>query len=339
MGRLRKNQSMSIATRKLGRDGWALEVPAIGLGCMTMTRFYDAGDEAAALATVDRALELGCFFLDTADFYAGGENEKLVGRAVRGRRDSFVVATKFGLKPDPDDPAGRLIDGRPEYVREAVEDSLLRLGIDHIDLLYQHRVDPGTPIEETVGAMAGLVDEGKVRFLGLSEARPENIRKAHAVHPITALQNELSVWERGALEPGAALETCRELGIGFVAFSPLGRGFLTGRYSSPDDFDPADYRTRDPRMARETFDRNLALVGELREIASSLDATPAQVAIAWVLAQGDDIVPIPGTKSADRLRENLAAAELRLSGEALARLDALAPAVGDRYADMSFVAG
>jgi aryl-alcohol dehydrogenase-like predicted oxidoreductase len=324
-----------METRKLGTQG--LETSAIGLGCMGMSEFYGECDDEESIATIRRALDLGVTFLDTSDMYGKGDNEKLVGRAIEGRRDAVVLATKFGIRRG-DDPADRSIDGSPAYVKRACEASLRRLGVDHIDLYYQHRVDPDTPIEETVGAMGELVSEGKVRFLGLSEAKPETIRRAHSTHPISALQTEYSLWTRDPEEQ--LLPTVRELGIGFVAYSPLGRGFLTGRYQSVDDFADDDFRRFNPRFQGENFQRNLDLVERVREIAAEKDVTPGQLALAWVLAQGEDIVPIPGTKRVSYLEENVGAADVELSPDDLARIDEMAPvgaAAGDRYPDMSSV--
>ena len=321
--------------RKLGSEG--LYVSALGLGCMGMSEFYGSGDEDEAIATIHRALELGVTFLDTADMYGPFANEKLVGRAIAGRREDVVVATKFGNERSED--GGFLgINGKPEYVRKACDASLERLGVDHIDLYYQHRVDKSVPIEETVGAMKELVEQGKVRHLGLSEASPETIRRAHAVHPISALQTEYSLWTRDPED--AVLPTVRELGIGFVAYSPLGRGFLSGAIASPDDFAEDDFRRRNPRFQGENFDKNLALVDRVREIADEKDATPGQLALAWLLHQGDDIVPIPGTKRREYLEENAAAADLELTQEDLDRIDEAAPAgvtAGERYPDMSSI--
>lgn len=318
--------------RKLGSEG--LEVPAIGLGCMGMSEFYGEGDEAESIATIHRALEVGVNFLDTADMYGPWTNEELVGRAIADRRDQVVLATKFGIRRG-DDPRDRHVDGRPEYVRESIDGSLKRLGVDHVDLYYQHRVDKTVPIEETVGAMAELVEAGKVRYLGLSEASAESIRKANSVHPISALQTEFSLFERGASDK--VIPTLRELGIGFVPYSPLGRGFLTGRFRSGADFGSGDFREHDPRMSQENMAANMAIVEAIEDLASRHDVSPAQMAIAWVLAQGDDFVPIPGTKKVSRLEENAAAAEVSLSEEELASLDALPRPQGDRYANMASI--
>ena len=316
--------------RKLGSQG--LEVSAQGLGCMGMTHAYGGGDEQSGLETIHRALELGVTFLDTAEVYGPYTNEQLVGRAIAGRRDEFEIATKFGFVINPEQPSDRTVDGRPENARRACDGSLKRLGIDHIDLYYQHRVDPNVPIEETVGAMAELVEAGKVRFLGLSEASPETIRRAHATHPITAVQSEYSLWTR---DPEAeVLETLRELGIGLVAYSPLGRGFLTGQIRSFDDLPEDDWRRTNPRFQQEALQENLKLADRVRELAEEHRLTPAQLALAWVMAKGEDIVPIPGTKSPRRLEENAAAAEIDLSLEDVEELDnAVSPdsVRGNRY--------
>jgi len=317
-----------MQTRTLGLKGPT--VSALGLGCMGMSEFYGARDDDESIATIHRALDLGVNFLDTSDVYGPHTNEVLVGRAIADRRDQVVLATKFGIVRDPDDPAARGQNGTPEYVKQAAEASLERLGVDHIDLYYQHRVDPGTPIEETVGALAELVQEGKVRYIGLSEASPDTLRRANAVHQITALQTEYSLWSR---EPeDEILPTCRELGIGFVAYSPLGRGFLTGAIQSIDDLDEDDYRRFSPRFQGENFQRNLDLVTRIGELAADKAVTPAQLALAWVLAQGEDIVPIPGTKRRARLEENAAAVDVVLSDDELREIaDALPEAAGQRY--------
>src|SRR5881392_1096054 len=317
-------------TRLLGES---LEVSAEGLGCMGMSAWYGPTDEAESIATIHRALELGISFLDTADVYGLGANEELVGRAITGRRDEVVLATKFGNRWFDD--GRRTIDGSPEYVREAIDASLQRLGVDYVDLYYQHRVDANTPIEETVGAMAELVQAGKVKHLGLSEASAQTIRRAHAVHPIAALQSEYSIWTRD-LE-GDILDTLRELGIGLVAYSPLGRGFLAGRFTSPDELDEDDSRRNNPRFQGENLERNMKLAERVQEIAHAKDATPAQIAIAWVLSRGDDVVPIPGTRRRTYLEQNAAASEIELTPEDLAQLDELGEAAGDRYTDMSTV--
>jgi aryl-alcohol dehydrogenase-like predicted oxidoreductase len=314
--------------RKLG----SLVVSEIGLGCMGMSAFYGTTDEGEALATIDRALELGCNFLDTAEAYGPFTNEELVGKAIAGRRDEFVVATKFAVRyePTPDDPLNRVLDGSRDNVRRAIEGSLERLGTDHVDLYYLHRVDPNTPIEETVGAMAELIEEGKIRHIGLSEAAPETLRRGHAEHPITALQTEYSLWTRHVEDE--ILPTCRELGIGFVAYSPLGRGFLSGRFKSPEDLDESDFRRSGPRFRGEALEHNLRLVAKVEELAAEKGCTPGQLALAWVLAKGGDIVPIPGTKRRAYLEENLAAAGIELSSHDLAGIDAEVPeAAGDRY--------
>jgi len=320
---------MALQQRSLGGDG--LAVSALGLGCMGMSDFYGGRDEAEAIATIHRALDLGVTFLDTADMYGVGANEELVGRAIRDRRDAVVLATKFGNVRGADG-AFLGIDGRPAYVQQACEASLRRLGVETIDLYYQHRVDPKTPIEETVGAMARLVEQGKVRRLGLSEAAPATIRRAQAVHPIAALQTEYSLWSRDPEDD--ILPTCRELGIGFVAYSPLGRGFLTGQITRFDDLDPDDSRRNQPRFQGENFQKNLDLVARVREIAREKGCTPGQLALAWLLARGEDIVPIPGTKRRAYLEENVGALDVALTPENLARIDAVAPrgaASGERY--------
>ena len=324
---------------KLGSEG--LEVSAQGLGCMGMSYAYGAGDEASGLRTIRRALELGVTFLDTAEVYGPYTNELLVGRAIAGRRDQVEIATKFGFSFDPDNPYGpRGVDGSPLNVKRACEGSLERLGTDYIDLYYQHRVDPTVPIEETVGAMAELVKAGKVRYIGLSEASPEVIRRAHATHPLTAVQSEYSMWTR---DPEAeVLASLRELGIGLVAYSPLGRGFLTGQIRSMDDLPEEDWRRNNPRFQEEALRQNVALADRVRELAVERGVTPAQLALAWVHAKGEDIVPIPGTKRPGRLEENVAALDVQLSDEDVATLDEAVPAgaaVGTRYreADMALI--
>jgi aryl-alcohol dehydrogenase-like predicted oxidoreductase len=316
--------------RKLGRSG--LTVSAQGLGCMGMSEFYGATDEAESLATIDRALELGVDFLDTADVYGPYKNEELLGKALQGKRDRVVLATKFGIVRDPKNALARGISGRPEYVRESCEGSLRRLRTDRIDLYYQHRVDPNVPIEDTVGAMAELVKQGKVRYLGLSEAGSETLRRASKVHPISALQTEYSLWSRDP-EDGI-LATCRALGIGFVPYSPLGRGFLTGQLKRFEDLAPDDYRRHSPRFQGDNFARNLELVKQVESLARAKKCTPGQLALAWVLAQGDDVVPIPGTKRRKYLEENVAASDIVLGASDLKRLDEIAPrgaAAGERY--------
>ncbi|MGX1746934.1 MULTISPECIES: aldo/keto reductase [unclassified Brevundimonas] len=315
--------------RKLGRNG--PEVSAVGLGCMGMSAFYGGADEAQSIAVIHRALDLGVTLFDTAEMYGPHTNEVLVGKALKGRRDEAFIATKFGINRQPDGSA--ITDGSPANVRRAVEGSLSRLGVDHIDLYYQHRIDPNTPIEETVGAMAELVKEGKVRFIGLSEAAPATLRRAHAEHPITALQTEYSLWSRDPEDE--LLGVVRELGIGFVPYSPLGRGFLSGEIKSIDDLAPDDFRRTNPRFAGDNFQKNLDLVDAVGAIAADKGVTAAQLALAWVLAQGEDLVPIPGTRRIATLEQNAAAADIVLTSDDLARIEAVFPrgaAAGERYA-------
>ena len=324
-----------METRKLGSQG--LEVSELGLGCMGMSEFYGTPDEDESIATIHRAIEIGVTFLDTADMYGPFTNEKLVGKAISDRRDEVTLATKFGNERKEDGTRVG-VNGKPDYVRKACDASLQRLGVDHIDLYYQHRVDTDTPVEETWGAMKELVEAGKVRYLGISEAAPETIRKANSVHQITALQTEYSLWSRDVEDE--ILPTVRELGIGFVAYSPLGRGFLTGQIQNFEDLPEGDYRRNSPRFQGENFDKNLELVEKVREIANEKGVAPSQLALAWLLAQGEDIVPIPGTKRRKYLEENAAAANIKLTDDDLSRIDEVAPkdaAAGDRYPDMSTV--
>ena len=314
--------------RQLGMSG--LQVSAIGLGCMGMSAFYGTTDEDEGIATIQRAIDIGVTLVDTAEVYGPYTNEQLVGRAVADRRDEVVVATKFGIRITSMDPPERVVDGSPENVRRSVDESLRRLGMDHIDLYYQHRIDPNVPIEETVGALGEQVDAGKVRYIGLSEASPETIRAAHAEHPLTAVQTEYSLWSRDVEQD--VVPTLRELGIGLVAYSPLGRGFLSGRFKSLDDLDANDWRRTQPRFQGENGKRNIALAEKVQELAEQKGVTPAQLALAWVLAQGDDVVPIPGTKRREYLEQNAQAADVELTPDELARIDAELPeAAGDRY--------
>ncbi len=320
-----------LPTRKLGRQG--LAVSAIGLGCMGMSQSYGTPDDAESIATIHRALELGVTYFDTAEVYGPFTNETLLGQALKGRRDDVVVATKFGFRIGPDGkPTG--VDSRPEHIREVVDASLGRLGLDHIDLLYQHRIDPAVPVEEVIGAVARLIEAGKVRFIGLSEAGAANIRRAHATHPVSVLQSEYSLWERNLEDE--ILPLLRELGIGLTPFSPLGRGFLTGAVKRAEDYPDTDYRRTDPRYKGENFDRNVAAAAKVTAIASAKGVKPGQIALAWLLAKGDDIAPIPGTKRRSYLEENVAAAEMRLSADDVAALDAALPPgsiAGPRYTE------
>lgn len=321
-----------MKTRKIG--GSALEAGAIGLGCMGMSEFYGASDEREAINTIHKALDLGMNLLDTADMYGVGENEKLVGKAIAGKRGEVIIATKFGSVRNAE---GEFlgVSGRPEYVKKACEASLKRLGVETIDLYYQHRVDPDTPIEETIGAMSDLVREGKIRYIGMSEAAAATIRRAHAIHPIAAVETEYSLWSRDVEDE--ILPTCRELGIGFVAYSPLGRGFLTGQIQKTDDFAPDDFRRFLPRFQGENFKKNLVLVEHIKELANQKGCKPSQLALAWLLAQGEDVIPIPGTKRIRYLEENIGAVDVQLTDSELQYINEIAPkdvAIGDRYGDM-----